>query len=409
MKKVLIIGGGPAGMMAAGVASQNGHDVHLFEKNPRLGKKLGITGKGRCNITNQGNLEDFMSQIHGNTKFLYSAFYQWSPQDVVNFFMEYGVETKIERGNRIFPVSDRAYDVIQAMVQFITQAGVHIRCKAEVNDLIIENNQIKGITLCDGHKECGDIVIVATGGLSYPGTGSTGWGHKLARQIGHTVTPCLPSLVPLITKEKWVSELQGLSLKNISIRIQEPDGKVIYEDFGEMLFTHYGVTGPVILSASRHVVPYGKKPLHLWIDLKPSLDFETLDRRVLRDFETFRMKDFRNALHELLPKTLIPVIIQLSKIDPNKKVHLITREERKKLVYLLKAMKLTIVGHRGFDEAIITAGGVAVEEITPKTMESKKIQGLRFAGEIIDLDGYTGGYNLQIAFSTGYAAGSHIS
>lgn len=409
MKKVLVVGGGPAGMMAAGMAAKKGHEVHLFEKNPRLGKKLGITGKGRCNLTNHSDIEDFMDHIHGNSKFLYSAFYQWTPKNVVDFFASYGVETKVERGNRVFPVSDRAYDVIQALLFFLTQSGVHIHCNMEVKDLLVEDKQVKGIVFQNNRYEYGDAIILATGGLSYPGTGSTGQGHSMAQKVGHSINPCFPSLVPLVVKEKWVSELQGLSLKNVGIVVKTQKGKKIYEDFGEMLFTHYGVSGPIILSASRHLGDYEKEPIDLYIDLKPSLDFQTLDKRVVRDLEKFRMKDFSNSLYELLPKTLVPIIVQLSGINPDKKAHLVTKEERKTLVQLLKSLKVTIIGNRGFKEAIVTAGGIQVQEIFPQTMESKHIKGLYFAGEILDVDGYTGGYNLQVAFSTGYVAGSHIS
>ncbi|NLP46673.1 MAG: NAD(P)/FAD-dependent oxidoreductase [Epulopiscium sp.] len=407
MKKVLVVGGGPAGMMAAGVAAQKGHEVHLFEKNSRLGKKLGITGKGRCNLTNDSDIENFMEQINGNTKFLYSAFYQWKPKDVMNFFATHGVKTKVERGNRVFPVSDRAYDVIQAFIEFLIQTGVHIHCNTEVKDLWVENDQLKGILFQNGTYESGEAVIIATGGLSYPKTGSTGQGYIMAKKVGHSITPCFPSLVPLVAKEKWVTDLQGLSLKNVKVTMKTQKGKILYQDFGEMMFTHYGVSGPIILSASRSIVPY-KESIDLYIDLKPSLDIPTLDRRIIRDLEKFKMKDFNNSLYDLLPKALIPIVIQLSEISPDKKTHLITKEERKRLIHVLKEMKITIIGNRGYSEAIVTAGGVKVQELSPKTMESKYMKGLYFVGEVLDVDGYTGGYNLQIAFSTGYVAGSHI-
>ena len=409
MSKVLIIGGGAAGMMAAAFAAKNGNRVEVFEKNEKLGKKLFITGKGRCNITNAADLEDFFSAVTSNPKFLYSAFYSFTNEQVISFFEELGVKTKVERGGRVFPVSDHSSDVIQALKSKMERLGVKINLNAEVKELITEKNStretVNGIRLVSGKKISGDAVIVATGGISYPSTGSTGDGYRFARRCGHKVSELSPSLVPMEVKEWYAGELMGLSLRNIEIRITDGKKK-LYQEFGEMLFTHYGVTGPVILSASSVV---GKKlkdtELTLHIDLKPALTEEQLDKRVLREFETNHNRQFKNAVDSLFPSKLRPVIVELSGIPEEKKVHEITKEERLRFVRLIKDFTMTLTGLRGYNEAIITKGGVSVKEIDPGTMESKLVKGLYFAGEVLDLDAVTGGYNLQIAWSTGYLAG----
>lgn len=409
MSKVLIIGGGAAGMMAAAFAAKNGNRVEVFEKNEKLGKKLFITGKGRCNITNAADLEDFFSAVTSNPKFLYSAFYSFTNEQVISFFEELGVRTKVERGGRVFPVSDHSSDVIQALKSEMERLGVKINLNAEVKELITEKSStgetVNGIRLVSGKKISGDAVIVATGGISYPSTGSTGDGYRFARRCGHKVSELSPSLVPMEVKEWYAGELMGLSLRNIEIRITDGKKK-LYQEFGEMLFTHYGVTGPVILSASSIV---GKKlkdtELTLHIDLKPALTEEQLDKRVLREFETNHNRQFKNAVDSLFPSKLRPVIVELSGIPEEKKVHEITKEERLRFVRLIKDFTMTLTGLRGYNEAIITKGGVSVKEIDPGTMESKLVKGLYFAGEVLDLDAVTGGYNLQIAWSTGYLAG----
>ena len=409
MSKVLIIGGGAAGMMAAAFAAKNGNRVEVFEKNEKLGKKLFITGKGRCNITNAADLEDFFSAVTSNPKFLYSAFYSFTNEQVISFFEELGVKTKVERGGRVFPVSDHSSDVIQALKNEMERLGVKINLNAEVKELITEKSStgetVNGIRLVSGKKISGDAVIVATGGISYPSTGSTGDGYRFARRCGHKVSELSPSLVPMEVKEWYAGELMGLSLRNIEIRITDGKKK-LYQEFGEMLFTHYGVTGPVILSASSVV---GKKlkdtELTLHIDLKPALTEEQLDKRVLREFETNHNRQFKNAVDSLFPSKLRPVIVELSSIPEEKKVHEITKEERLRFVRLIKDFTMTLTGLRGYNEAIITKGGVSVKEIDPGTMESKLVKGLYFAGEVLDLDAVTGGYNLQIAWSTGYLAG----
>ena len=409
MSKVLIIGGGAAGMMAAAFAAKNGNRVEVFEKNEKLGKKLFITGKGRCNITNAADLEDFFPAVTSNPKFLYSAFYSFTNEQVISFFEELGVKTKVERGGRVFPVSDHSSDVIQALKSEMERLGVKINLNAEVKELITEKSStgetVNGIRLVSGKKISGDAVIVATGGISYPSTGSTGDGYRFARRCGHIVSELSPSLVPMEVKEWYAGELMGLSLRNIEIRITDGKKK-LYQEFGEMLFTHYGVTGPVILSASSIV---GKKlkdtELTLHIDLKPALTEEQLDKRVLREFETNHNRQFKNAVDSLFPSKLRPVIVELSGIPEEKKVHEITKEERLRFVRLIKDFTMTLTGLRGYNEAIITKGGVSVKEIDPGTMESKLVKGLYFAGEVLDLDAVTGGYNLQIAWSTGYLAG----
>lgn len=404
-KKVVVIGGGPAGILAAGKASELGNDVILVEKNDRLGKKILISGKGRCNITNSTDIEGLIENIPGNGNFLYSSFYTFSNTDLLDLLHRYGLETKVERGGRIFPVSDRAKDVVDTLEKYLRDAGVRVRLKSPVSEVLVRQGEVAGVMLKDGSTIDCDSVVLCTGGASYPGTGSTGDGYKIAKMVGHKVIKLRPSLVPLIVSEKWIGELQGLSLKNVSVTLLNEKGKKIYSDFGEMLFTHYGVSGPIILSSSRHILDYDFKGISLLIDLKPALSEEKLDDRLQRDFEKFSRKQFKNALDELLPQKLIPVVIKISEISPDKFVNQITKEERRNLVGILKKFKLTIVKARPIDEAIVTAGGISTDEINPSTMESKLIKGLYFAGEVIDVDAYTGGFNLTIAFSTGYLAG----
>ena len=406
MSNVIVVGGGAAGMMAAIFAARNGQNVTLLEKNENLGKKIFITGKGRCNITNASEIEDLFSAVISNPKFLYSGFYSFTNDQVIHFFEELGVATKIERGNRVFPVSDHSSDVIAALTREMQHLKVKVQLHCEVKELLINNErEIKGVRLANGKKMTADAVVVATGGISYPSTGSTGDGYRFARNCGHKVTELFPSLVPMEVKEWYAKELQGLSLKNIEIHITDGKKK-LYDEFGEMLFTHYGVTGPVILSASSIVgKTLEKKELVLHIDLKPALTEEQLDKRLLREFEANHNKQFKNAIDSLLPAKLRPVIIELSGIEEEKKVHEITKEERLNLLRLIKDFHMTLTGLRGYNEAIITKGGISVKEIDPGTMESKLIKNLYFAGEVLDLDAVTGGYNLQIAWSTGYLAG----
>lgn len=405
MSNVIVVGGGAAGMMAAVFAARNGQNVQLLEKNEKLGKKLFITGKGRCNITNAADIEDLFTAVISNPKFLYSGFYSFTNQQVIDFFEELGVKTKVERGERVFPVSDHSSDVIAAFSRELKSLGVSVSLHTEVKELLCEQDKVCGVLLTNGKKMKADAVIVATGGISYPSTGSTGDGYRFAREAGHKVTELLPSLVPMEVRQWYAKELQGLSLRNIEIRITDGKKK-LYEEFGEMLFTHYGVTGPVILSASSVVgKTLRKKELTLHIDLKPALSEEQLDKRILREFDANHNKQYKNSIDSLFPAKLKPVMIELSEIEPEKKVNEITKEERQRLVHLIKNFTMTLTGLRGYNEAIITKGGVSVKEIDPGTMESKIIKGLYFAGEVLDLDAVTGGYNLQIAWSTGYLAG----
>lgn len=408
MKNIGVIGAGAAGLIAAGRAAERGHRVFVFEKNKMAGRKVRITGKGRCNITNDCDMDTLISNVPGNGKFLYSTFSLFSNKSVMDFFRGMGLSIKVERGNRVFPESDNAKDVVDALMKYATMHNVHFCFQNSVEEILVKDGHVKGVSLSDGTEQEFDAIIVATGGISYPGTGSTGDGHRMVQKLGHTVTPLKPSLVPLIVKEDWVKQLQGLSLKNTAIKLMDKKGNTIYSDFGEMMFTHFGVTGPVILSASRHILKYDYKDVFLSIDLKPALSEEKLDNRIQRDFNKFSRKQFKNCLNELLPNLLIPVIIQLSGILPEKPVNQITKEERQRLVYLLKNLTCEITGSRSFDEAIVTAGGVCIKEINPKTMESKIINGLYFAGEVMDVDAYTGGFNLTIAFSTGYTAGNSV-
>lgn len=403
--KVAVIGGGAAGLMAAGTAAREGASVTIFEKNERPGRKILITGKGRCNITNDAEIETFIRSFPDTGKFLYSAFYTFSNWQVVEFFEKYGVPTQVERGGRIFPTSGQAKDVADALYKYAKDQGVKFVFSRSIDKLLVEDGKARGVVAEGGYLALADRVILTTGGSSYPGTGSTGDGYRMAREVGHTVTPLLPSLVPLVTKENWVKQLAGLDLRNVSLQLEQ-NGKVIGEEFGEMSFTEHGITGPIVLSLSRDTVPLLEHgPVTAKIDLKPALDTEKLDLRLQRDFEAYKNKVFKSALDDLLPRILIPVIIELSGISEEKKVNQVTTEERRRLGGLLKGLQVTITGHRGFKEAIVTRGGVHIKEIDPSTMESKKIPGLYFAGEVIDLDAYTGGYNLQAAFSTGYLAG----
>lgn len=402
-----IVGAGAAGLMAAGKAASLGKTVKVFEKNNRAGKKLLITGKGRCNITNNCSMEDLFANIPGNGRFLYSTLNQYNHYDIMDFFESNGVPIRTERGNRVFPESDRSFDVAEALLRYAKGQGAQFYYHSPVKEILCENHAITGLKLQNNDVYELDSVILATGGLSYPMTGSTGDGYRFAQGFGHTITEPRPSLVPLETKEKWVTEVQGLALKNVGLSVYDTQGHKVYEELGEMLFTHFGVSGPMILSASRHILDCGYTGAVLVIDLKPALDEETLDSRIQRDFSKYSRKQFSNALDELLPKSLIPVFIELSGISPDKPVNQITKLERRELVKLLKGIKLTVSKARPIDEAIITAGGISIKEINPSTMESKIIKGLYFAGEMIDVDAYTGGFNLTIAFSTGYTAGSH--
>ena len=408
MSKTLVIGGGAAGMFAAIAAAGNGHEVHVYEKNEKLGKKLFITGKGRCNITNACDMETLFDAVVTNSKFLYSSFYGYTNQNVIDFFEQIGVKTKVERGERVFPQSDHSSDVIRALEAEMRRRGVQIHLYTEVRRVVSDEGRFSFIELADGSRVKGDACIVATGGLSYQTTGSTGDGHRFAKENGHSVVECMPALVPMTAKEDWVPRLQGLSLRNVSAVIY--DGKKrLYEEFGEMLFTHYGVSGPLMLSASSIVgKKLREKELKLVIDLKPALSMEQLEKRVLRDFEENQNRQFKNAVGKLFPAKLIPVMIELSGIDEDKKVNIISREERQRFVSLIKNLPVTLTGLRGYNEAIITKGGVKVKEIDPGTMESKLVKGLYFAGEVLDLDAVTGGFNLQIAWSTGYAAGMSV-
>lgn len=404
MKKIIVIGGGAAGMMAAIEAARNGAEVTLYEKNEKLGKKLFITGKGRCNLTNACDMEDLQKSVMKNHKFLYSAFQNFNNWETIGFFEELGMATKIERGNRVFPASDHSSDVIKVLEQELEHQGVAVCLKEKVKNITEQQDMVTGVQLENGKKVRADAVIVATGGLSYQLTGSTGDGFRFAKTLGHKVTELSPALVPMTVSEEWVPRLQGLSLRNVRVTISSKS-KVLYEEFGEMLFTHYGVSGPLILSASSAVLEELKKEnLTLKIDLKPALSPEQLDDRILRDFEQDKNKQFKNVLGNLLPSKMIPVIIELSGILPEKKVNEINKKERRKLLETMKGLTMTLTGVRGYQEAIITRGGVDVKEINPATMESKKKKNLYFAGEVLDVDAVTGGFNLQIAWSTAMAA-----
>lgn len=403
-RTVAVIGGGAAGLIACGEAAKRCERVILIEKNSLPAKKVRITGKGRCNITNSAEIEDIIANIPTNGKFLYSALYGFTNEDTIAFFESLGVKTKVERGGRVFPVSDSAKDVAEALVKYAMQKNVK-RVTAEAIEIKTENGGVTGVETTKGFFAA-DGVVLATGGMSYPLTGSDGKGYKIAEKLGHTVKELRPSLVPVETNEKWVRDLQGLSLKNVSLKLFAK--KKLYEDFGEMLFTHFGISGPIVLSASAHMKNIGKTDYSIQIDLKPALSFEQLDKRLQRDFAEFKKKHFINSLGELLPKALIPVVAELSGIDPHKETSMVTREERQALCALIKGLPLTVKRLRDISEAIVTSGGISTSEIDPSTMRSKLIDGLCFAGEIIDVDAYTGGYNLQIAFSTGHLAGENV-
>ena len=418
MSKVLIIGGGAAGMMAGVFAARNHHEVHILEKNEKLGKKVFITGKGRCNLTNNCEVEELMKHVVTNPKFLYSAFYNCNAQDVMQFFEQNGLELKTERGNRVFPASDHSSDVIKTLEQALNKRKVTVRLHHTVTRILTEpvhdrmqdQMRVTGICVKDEKglqkQEYFDAVIVATGGLSYERTGSTGDGLKFARDLGLQVTECLPSLVPFEIEEDFCRELMGLSLRNVTLSCytkKKNKDKLLYQEQGEMLFTHFGISGPLVLSASAYAGKANGEPIWVEIDLKPALTMEQLDARILRDFDAAKNKQVRNALDDLLPKKLIPVMIELAQIDPFKQVNAVTKEERERLTACLKKLTLHVVGTRGYEEAIITRGGVSVKEINPKTMEAKRIPGLYFIGEVLDVDALTGGFNLQIAWSTAAA------
>lgn len=404
-RRVVVVGGGAAGMMAAITAAESGAEVVLLEKNDRLGKKLRITGKGRCNVTNDCDLNEFLSNVPTNPRFLYTALSRFSTSDTQSFFENLGVPLKTERGKRVFPQSDKAADIVSALERRCRSLGVQILHKKVQELLFAEDGRACGVKALDGDVTA-DAVIVCTGGRSYPTTGSDGDGYRFAKAAGHTVTEISPSLVPLVTDGRLCASMQGLSLKNVALSVVDTaNQKVVYRDFGEMMFTHFGLTGPLILSASAHLADIDKKKYEAHIDLKPALDEKTLNARILSDFEKYRNRDFLNALDDLLPQKMIAPFVRLSGIDARKKVHSITREERERMVRLLKDLSIPLIGFRPINEAIITRGGVHVKEIDPKTMQSKTVFGLYFAGEVLDVDAYTGGFNLQIAFSTAYLAG----
>ncbi|CCQ92673.1 conserved hypothetical protein [[Clostridium] ultunense Esp] len=404
--RVGVIGGGPAGIIAAGFAGSRGIDVTLIEKNNRLGKKLFITGKGRCNITNASPIDDFFDNIITNSQFLYSGFYSFTNEDIIKLLESYGLKVKIERGNRVFPVSDKSSDVIKTLEKFLLANNVKVLLNKTVKD--IENIGDKFIVkFKDENIEKFDKIIIATGGKSYPATGSTGDGYDFAKKFGHKIKTLRPSLVPMELEEDWVKDIQGLSLKNVKL-ISTVANNEVHEEFGEMIFTHYGISGPIVLSMSNVINKHSDKEIRLFIDLKPALSKEKLDKRVLRDFQKFSNRQIKNGLDELLPQKLIPLIIDIASINGTKAIHQITKEERLKIVETIKNLPLTFKDFRPIKEAIVTSGGVSTNEIDPSTMESKIVPGLFFGGEIIDVDGLTGGYNLQIAYSTGYLAGMNV-
>lgn len=408
MSKVLIIGGGAAGMIASIAAAYNGNEVHVFEKNEKMGKKLFITGKGRCNITNASDIQNHFSNIMRNSKFLYSAYNNFTSEDICRMIESTGVQTKIERGNRVFPQSDKSSDVIWALTKIMKDVGVEIHLKTNIMDVA---SDAAGIKITDEKKNIykGDKCIVATGGLSYQATGSTGDGYGFAKKMGHTIEETFPSLVPFNIREEYCKTLQGLSLKNVQLTVRDENKKIYYSELGEMLFTHFGMSGPLVLSASGHISDKMKQHrFQVIVDLKPALSNAMLDKRILKDFREGMNKNFSNSIEKLLPKKLIPIVIGMSEIDPYKKVHEITKEEREHLIQVIKNLPFTISGLRNYNEAIITKGGISIKEINPKTMESKIVPNIYFVGEVLDIDALTGGYNLQIAWSTGYLAGSSI-
>ncbi|MGI6706853.1 MAG: NAD(P)/FAD-dependent oxidoreductase [Clostridia bacterium] len=404
-KTVVVIGGGPSGTMSAGTAAVRGNRVILLERNEKLGKKLYITGKGRCNITNACSIDEFLENIPRNPKFLYSAIYSFTDQDLMAFFNKRGLDLKIERGNRVFPRSDKSSDVIKVLEKYIRECGVEIVFGYRVEKILQDKGTVIGVQGRDGKITPCQAVILCTGGISYPSTGSIGDGYKMACELGHSLVSPIPSLVSLVIKEGWVKELQGLSLRNVRLSCRMR-GKILFSEIGEMIFTHYGISGPLVLSLSSHIIGRDFSKLEIILDLKPGLSEEQLDKRILRDFDKFSRKQYKNALNDLFPQKIIPTMIRLSGISADKQVHQISKEERKRLVTLSKGLIFHIERFRPVEEAIVTRGGIPTKEINPSTMESRLIKGLFFAGEIIDVDGYTGGFNLQIAFSTGYLAGS---
>lgn len=410
MRTIIVIGAGPAGMMAAMQAANSDNKIILLERNEKLGRKLAITGKGRCNITNSADLPEFIKNIPGNGKFLYSVFHCFFKEDIMKFFEEHHVPVKIERGGRVFPKSDKAHDVVNALANAMFDAGVEVRLKTKAEKLLLTNGAISGVQLGSGEQLHADALILAAGGSSYPVTGSDGIGVKLAQMAGHHITPLYPALVPLVSDDEWVKSLQGLSLRNVRVRLYA-NGKKVEELFGEMMFTHFGVTGPIILSMSRNAVrriAKGEK-LHLSINLKPALSVEKLLARVQRDFQKYTRKEIKNAMVDLLPHRLIPIVLDLAFIDARKSVNEISKKECMRLVHILQNLDVDIKGPRPLKEAIVTCGGVNIKEIDPKSMRSKLVNNLYFAGEVIDVDGFTGGYNLQAAFSMGYVAGMSAS
>lgn len=408
MKRVVVIGAGAAGLMAATQAAGRGHKTIALEYMHRPARKILVTGKGRCNVTNNCNVQGFISQMTKNGRFMYSAFSGFTAQDTISFFEDCGVKLKVERGNRVFPVSDRAMDIADALVGKAKKSGVEFK-NGKAEAVLTENSAVKAVLLCDGTKiEC-DGVVLATGGCSYPATGSDGSGYKIAQNLGHNIIKPVASLIPIVVRQSWCEQLQGLSLRNVELNVYKAsDGKRVFSGFGEMMFTHYGVTGPLVLSASAHMRSLPEVSYSLEIDLKSALTYEQLDARILKDFSLYSGRDFCNCLGDLLPKSLIPVIVNLSGIPKNTKVNQITKKQREGLVKLIKGLCLEAIDLRPIEEAIVTSGGVDVGQINPKTMESKLIKNLHFAGEVIDVDAYTGGFNLQIAFSTGYCAGNNI-
>lgn len=408
MKRVVVIGGGAAGLMAAKAAADGGNDVTVVEKNSRPARKMMITGKGRCNVTNDADIKELVGAVTGNGRFLYSSFNMFSSADTMRFFEENGVPLKVERGGRVFPRSDRAVDIVDALVGAAVKSGAKIICD-RVTGIDIKEGAVKGVKTENNLRLPADAVIVATGGMSYPATGSTGDGYELAKKAGHNVTPIRPSLVPLTVLEGWCSSLQGLSLKNVTVSLYaEGEKKPLYSELGEMMFTHFGLTGPEILSASAYIDDPKTRKYYITIDMKPALSAEKLDQRIMRDFAKYSNRDYINSLCDLLPKKMVPVVVGLSHIEPSQKVNQITREQRERIVSTLKCLTLHITGTRPIDEAIVTKGGVELTGVDPKTMQSKTVNGLYFAGEVLDVDAFTGGYNLQIAFSTGFSAGSAI-
>lgn len=405
MSKVIVIGAGPAGMMAALQAAKK-HEVILLDGNERIGKKLFITGKGRCNVTNAKDISEFFEYIPGNPHFLYSSLYSFTNEDTMHFFEGEGIKLKVERGDRVFPESDKSSDIIRGLSNALSRTHVQIRLNSKVTDVKFKDNKITALEINNSEILKGDYFIMATGGASYPLTGSRGEGQKFANKLGHNIVPLVPALVPIEVTDTNIKELMGLSLKNVEVSIKENDKKTVYKNFGEMLFTHFGVSGPLILSGSRFIKK--DKKYKLYIDLKPALNLGELDKRIQKDFSKYINKDFKNSLDELLPQKLIPMIIKLSEIPDNKKVNEITKEERKKLVNVIKNLTFDIKGLRPLEEGIVTAGGIDIKEIDPSTMKSRIVENLSFAGEVMDVDAFTGGYNVQIAFSTGFIAGSNV-